>query len=359
MEKLIESPEEVIKNKNVFQNYKWCTSPKGRSKLVNINHLNDMHKLSKTKDNLIKENEDKYQKRENSIIDNSERYKPDMLVMTEWGIGKIANINPESQIGVVKIEGNEVEFPLSTLNTALTIYLCILCRDSTMWAEVKIGFDYTTNLLKKKICSFVKCHQSQIVLIHSGQKIDKNQNIFELGVYEKDVFLAVIKDPQELFILRTKTIKTTNKQPLFNAISFKTNQDIVLTGIGFYRNNNIDVSFDLLIYEENPVLSSSIKLVYSNKKILVKCEGAKENEIYKHKINHLEIKENVQYQIHQYLSSTDSNQNIGFKCLETVEEKNTLISFTFYNCLIQGRSNSTTVEEGMIPIIYFYIKTEN
>lgn len=290
------------------------------------------------------------------VIDNSEKYKVDMIVMTEWGIGKIISIN-EGGIAIVKIEGSEVEFPLMSLNTSLTVYCCILCKDSSNWIEIKVEFDFAVYALKKKIALMLRCHPSQVILIHGGRKVDKNVNIFELGIYEKDVFLAIIKDPQELSVMRSKSIKTSTKQPIYNAIRVKVNQDIILTALGLFKNNMSDVYYDMLIFEEDQ--NNNLKLVYSEKKILVKSEGVKENTVFKHKISNIELKENVNYQIHQYLNQADSNQNLGVKCNEEVVEKFTQITFQFSNCKIQGRTNSTDTEEGMIPMIYFYIKTEN
>ena len=345
MEKL-ELPE-----KNIFRKFSWKQKTNGEYNIApreaNSNEYS-LRKLSQhpvnTKPNHMK------------ILNNNEKFKNSMSVMTEWGVGKILNLL-ENDIALCRIEGSDIEFPLMNLNTSLTIYICILCKDSSYWTEIKLGFDYTVNQLKQKISTIVKCHPSQIVIVHNGRKVTKSVNVFELGIYEKDVFLAIIKDPNELTVLRSKVHKTTNKNPIFNAIKLKVNSDVVLTGLGLYKNNSIDLYYQILIFEEDK--NSNLKIIFSEKKILVKTEGTKESEIHKHKISNLDLKENVSYHIHQYLDDTNSNQNIGFKCFEGVEEKNTDILFEFSNCRIQGRSNSTDVEEGMIPCLYFYVKTES
>ena len=183
-------------------------------------------------------------------------------------------------------------------------------------------------------------------------------NIFDLGVYEKDTFLAIIKDTQEFQVLRCKNYKASNKQNAYNAIRIKVNHDIILTGIGFMKNNCSDVNYQLIIFEEEA--NQNLKLLYSEKQITIKCINSKdENPIYKHKIAGFEIKKNSFYQIHQYLNRTDNNQNIGVKSVEDVEEKNTGIVFSFSNCQILGRENNTNVEEGMIPSIYYFVTSEN
>jgi hypothetical protein len=140
-------------------------------------------------------------KSENNVIDNTERVKQDSYVMTEWGIGKVKKL--ENGIATVLIEGNPAEFPKEMLPTSLPVYLCILCKDMTYWVSLKVEFFYNIGILKSKIAQFMQCHHSQIVLVHSGAKIDKKTvSIMELGVYENDVILALIKDPQELQIFR-------------------------------------------------------------------------------------------------------------------------------------------------------------
>lgn len=114
----------------------------------------------------------------------------------------------------------------------------------------------------------------------------------------------------------------------------------------------MDVYYDLFIFEEN---EHNQKLIFNEKRITVRKDELEENEVFKYKINNIEIKANVVYQIHQYLNGADSNQYFGCKGNETVEEKCTLIPFKFSSCEIPGKTNSTDVEEGMIPTIYFYV----
>ena len=112
--------------------------------------------------------------------------------------------------------------------------------------------------------------------------------------------------------------------------------------------------YHLIIFEEEA--NGNLKLVYTEKKILVKS-GTNESPIYKHKISILDLKQNVFYQIHQYIDSTDSNQNISVKCAEEISEKHTGVTFTFSNCKISGKTNSSDIEEGLIPSLYFYVKS--
>lgn len=290
------------------------------------------------------------------LIDNSVSLKLDSLVMTEWGVGKVTNSKLEDGTVQVKIEENQLAFSPESIKVNLDIYLCILCKDSSYWVDMKIDFGFTIQSLKQKISQFIKCHPSQIVIIHSGAKVDKkNQSLVDIGVYEKDVFLIAIKDPQELSIFRCKSSKLINKNVSYNALKFSASQDIIFSAIGFYKNKGVDLYYDLYLYEEQ---SQGLKMIYSEKKILVKKDEFEENEIYKYKINNIEIKENTLYQIHQYLNTAENNQFIGTKGSESMEEKTTLITLKFFNCEIPGKENSSDLDEGMIPAFYFFVKTD-
>ena len=135
-------------------------------------------------------------------------------------------------------------------------------------------------------------------------------------------------------------------------MKFSVAHNIIITGVGFYKNKTNDVYYDLFIFEE---IGNNSNLIFSEKKVIVRKDELEENEVYKHRINNIEIKANTIYQIHQYLGKTEKNQYIGLKGTECIEEKSTLISFKFFNCEIPGRVNSTDIEEGMIPAIYFYV----
>ena len=138
---------------------------------------------------------------ENRVLDNTERIKLDGFVMTEWGVGKVKKI--ENGIVTVIIEGNPIDLSKDNISTYLPVYLCILSKDITYWVSIKIEFHYTIGYLKTKIAQFMKCHHSQIVIVHNGAKIDKKGlSLFDMGIYENDVILVAIKDPQELMIVR-------------------------------------------------------------------------------------------------------------------------------------------------------------
>jgi len=292
------------------------------------------------------------------VIDNEEQFKSGMVVMTEWGLGTIVKISEE--IASVKIEGTDVDFPLISLNTMISIYLCIVTKDTTTWAEVKLPFDYLINDLKIKVARIINSHQSQVLLVHNGAKIEKNVNVFELGIYERDTFLAIIKDPQEFKIFRSlNNYRTAKNENSHHAIRLKVNQNIIITAIGLLKNYFSHVTYQIIVFEEEKN-NSNLKLVFSDKQINVNCMSSKEdNLIHKHLITNLEIRKDVYYQIHQNVNKTDINQSICVKCNETIEDKLSGVLFNFSNCEIIGKENSTSTEEGMIPSIYYTVTSEN
>ena len=173
--------------------YKWIQDKYGNWNLEKIKK-EDPKECNQNDKKAIEKNEIK-------TLDNTQRIKQDTFVMTEWGVGKVNKI--EDEIATVIIEGQPVEFPKETLTTSLPVFLCILCKEITFWVDIKVEFFYNIATLKSKIAQFIKCHHSQIIIIHHGLKVDKKSlPLIEMGIYERDVILVVIKDPQELNILR-------------------------------------------------------------------------------------------------------------------------------------------------------------
>ena len=192
----LENKENIEKQTNAdfvngnISSHKWNQDKYGNWILEAINK-DEANEFSQPKDKSL----------EKKILNNTERIKQETFVMTEWGIGKVTKIVDD--IATVLIEGNPVEFHKETLTTSLPIYLCILCKDNTYWIDLIIEFFYNISILKSKIAQFMKCHHSQIIIIHKGVKVDKkNLSLMEMGIYERDILLVVIKDPQELNIIR-------------------------------------------------------------------------------------------------------------------------------------------------------------
>jgi hypothetical protein len=187
-------PENNFKSQSfdgkTVSSYKWTQDKYGNWVLEKCSKEDTSKTQSKTEEN-----------NDIKVLDNTERIKPEGFVMTEWGVGRVKKI--ENGKVTVTIEGNPVEFSKETISTHTPVYLCILSKDVTYWVSLKIEYFYTIAVLKSKIAQFMKCHHSQIVIVHNGAKVDKKGlSLIEMGIYENVVILVVIKDPQELMIVR-------------------------------------------------------------------------------------------------------------------------------------------------------------
>lgn len=289
------------------------------------------------------------------IMDNTDKLKLDKYVITEWGLGKI--IKKENQLVTVDIYGNPAEFPESAIKLNYSITVLVLIGDGSLLLDLKVDSSTTISKFKKKIAEIVNSHASLIVLVHSGRKVENEKSILELGIYDKDSFMAIVKDPSETVISRGGNLFLNSKfSNNFNAIKFKCDEDVVLTGLGLYRNESSDVYYDILVYEENENVQH---LVFNEKKILVLRKNKEGDEIFKYAISHLEIKKNRFYQIHQNILNTDvSSQYSGIGFVKEVESQKSQIKFTFFECNLNAKMNGTNTERGLVPSLYYMIKTD-
>lgn len=338
-----------LPKENIFAKFRWLQDSTGSYKLISMDEAN---KDVKTQTRSRSESKDL---KEDNVIDNTKRFKENMSVMTEWGVGNITKLDAEMTKATIKIEGTELEFPLTAVRTELNIYCCILNKEGTQWAEVKLNFDATTLMIKKKIASLCNCHHSQVVLVHNGSKIKRNLTISELGLYEREILLCVIKDPIEHSIIRCSSYITSPRHAGINSIRCLFTDIVYMTGLGFLKNNCIAVYYDLFIYEENQT-TYHLNLIYSEKRILV--DPSIEGNVYKHTLPEIPLKKNTWYEFQQFLHSSDNNQVIGMKCIEEYTDNILDIQVKFANSKASKGHNCTDVNEGMIPAFYFCMKNE-
>ena len=139
--------------------------------------------------------------RDLSEIENFEKFRVGTVVSCCWGEGKITNIKANG-MAEVRIEGNEIELPLSELNPYLRLYFYILKAEGSVWADMQFDWSDTSLQIKLKVADVVACHPSQVVLIHNGKKIADDFVLMNSNTYEKDRFLVVINDPVEFTLKR-------------------------------------------------------------------------------------------------------------------------------------------------------------
>ena len=228
-------------NKNSENLHKiWYTDENGQESLISYqNYKNILEKSnSNSSFNSNSENENNNQP---NVLDLTEQIKPGMLVMSEWGEGKVISINKSDQTIILSIEGENHSFNISNVNPLINIFVCVVIKNTTNWLNLKIFFDDNCFNIKSKISKIFKCNINQIILIHNNKKItDNNKSTFNMGLYENGCLLCVIKEKEDSLNLRFKNKKLVNKINKFNFISISVDQKILLKNLLFYRNLKID-----------------------------------------------------------------------------------------------------------------------
>lgn len=314
----------------------------------------------------IQESKGKVEAKINDIIDFSEKVKKDSIVNTEWGPGRVKSVNKENKTCLVEIESNEVSFPILSVNPSINIYGCIIDKMKTHWMLMKINFNDTALSIKQKIGKIFQVHHSQILLIHSGYVVTENVSVFDMGLFEKDDILIVIKDKKEFSFKRFKSVKIISQSSGFNSISLKFSDNIILTGLGFYKSPNSDTHYELIIKDNDSNVMLSIQNIVVKKmekdvntnnidKLTVKYKIGEEIVFYKDKI--YEIQQNV----NMYSRSDETNflsQCVGYQSQDGYNSKNGL-KITFYDSKLNdddGKENMSSPSTGKIPIIYYTFK---
>jgi len=368
-------PKETDKNEfDIFSSFQWKQSKNGKIHFLDLNteeNENCFNENLISEFNLIQVNsgvsEKSYQspnkkfralklERADRILDNTDKFKIDKFVITEWGLGKI--IKKENNLITVDIYGTQQEFVENAIKLNYTITVLVLIGENSYLLDLKVDSSTTILRFKKKIADIVNTHSSLIVLVHGGRKVEDEKSILELGIYDKDSFMAIVKDPSESVISRGGNILLNSKyNNNFNAIKFKCDEDIRLTGLGLYRNDVGDVNYDLLIFEEKDGLPH---LIFNEKKVLVLRKKHEGDEIFKYAISHIDIKKNRIYQIHQNIIGSDiSSQYSGIGFSKEVEIRKMGIKFSFFDCNLTSKINGTNNERGLIPSLYFMVKTDD
>lgn len=347
----------------------WKQRPNGTHCLESPYANNNQSNSNKDNSNSsMKKSSGNAQEKVNDFIDLSEKIKKDAIVNTEWGPGKIISVDKANQTCKIKIENEELSFPLMSVNPSLNIYACIIDKSKTNWAMLKVTFQDTSLSIKQKIAKMYQVHHSQIILIHGGVVISDNKGVFDIGLFETDDLLIVIKDKKEFAFKRFRNVKIINQNSGYNSIFIKANDNIILTGVGFFKNTNSDVYYELIIKD------SEKNVLYTAQNILVKKPGKSidtnsiDKLIVKYKLGEEVVfdKDKV-YEIQQNLniySGISSNQGLHSQCIgyQTVDGYNPEngLKITFIESTNStnenGKENMTSVTLGMIPALYYTFK---
>ena len=318
-------------NQNPQNQHKiWYTDENGQESLISYqNYKNIIEKSSINSSN--DSNSENNINNKPDVLDLTEQIKPGMLVMTDWGEGKVISINKTEQTIVLSIEGENHSFNISAVNPFIYIYICVVVKNTTNWLNLKIFYDDNCYNIKSKISKIFKCHINQIILIHNNKKItDNNKSSFNMGLSKNGCLLCVIKEREDSLNLRFKNKKLVNKINKFNFISISVDQKILLKNLLFYRNLKIDLNYSIIIKDITNINEQKILLLIEN--IIIP------------KVNLNDIK-NLGFAINDEIENFDFFEKIeSFLCKFKIEEEFYLEKNNVYE-IIQIVNNYSEIDE--------------
>ena len=360
----LEYPSLISNNR--FPHLCWTSQPSdGTSTLIQMDSLTKNENQNSKNQNILNptsiiDQNESFQINNKDTLDLSDNFAVNSIVMTEWGTAKITLINKELQTVKLRIEDQEIEYPFIGLNPFLQIYVCIVHKDNIKWAVIKISLNETCYSIKNKIGKMFNVHPSRIILIFKEKKInDYNTIIYNLSFYEKAELLAVIRDPIEYCKFRFKNCDVKNFNSKFNSISVKTNVNVIITGIAFYKNKLNDIYYELIIKDNNKNIIFEADNIFVPKKDENEENSKKETYMVKYNLNkEIIFEKNKIYEIQQNFYNNIKDQYYGIQQGDNLADENG-VTFTFSKTELNSENsieNSTKIEQGLIPGIYYSFK---
>ena len=163
--------------------------------LIPFNKSNYLKLLNQQ--NFEKDVDDQKEKKQ-KIVDISDNFRIDMLVPTNWGPGKVVNIDDLTKKITIKIEGVEQIFDMFEIHPYLTILFHVFFKDQNLIDKKvilneNIFLDDKIGKIKKKISCIFQADETKVIILHKGQILaDNNLKISECGLYEQESLLVVI-----------------------------------------------------------------------------------------------------------------------------------------------------------------------
>ena len=357
-------------NTKPFPRLCWLSEKTGSTNLIQMNPSLEKkntqnfiieNQIDSNSFSIINQSENSVNNNKKEILDLSDNFKINSIVMSAWGPGKITYVNKDLHKVKLRIEDEEQEFDFSALNPFIQIYICIVNENNIKWTLLKFNLSDTCYIIRNKIGNLLNIHSSRVLLIHRGYKIkDYNKTIFSLGLFEKDELLCVIREPIEYFKYRFKSFIKSNSNSGLNSISLKTNKNIIVTGVAFYKNDTFDINYELIIKDNEGVIIYEDDNIFVTKKEVIVDNYKKETFMVKYKLKNEIIFEGYKcYEIQQNIINNNiKEQYIGNQLSENLADENgVIISFieTKMN-KINIKDNSTKVDQGLIPGIYYSFK---
>ena len=135
----------------------WYTEPNGQETLIPYQKYQSLIEKS----NSLNSNNENSNINNNKpdVLDLTEQIRIGMLVMTDWGEGKVISINKTEKTLVINIEGNNHTFNISNVNPLINIFICVVIKNITNWLNLKILSDDNCFNIKSKIAKIYKCNK--------------------------------------------------------------------------------------------------------------------------------------------------------------------------------------------------------
>jgi len=133
-----------------------------------------------------------------SILDLTEDFRIGMMIMSDWGPGKVVSVNKATKKVVLNIEGQERTFDMIELHSALQIYIHVYFKkkdlsDKRVIISASVLLDDTIEQLKKKIADIFGGDENKVIIVHGGNKLTDNKlKIYQSGIFYLDTLLVVI-----------------------------------------------------------------------------------------------------------------------------------------------------------------------
>lgn len=321
-------------NSQIFNKSKITSEPMKELSWTQLaNGYSALQAIKKKEEHLMKRSDTvsiSNQAKDKKTLDNSVKFKVDKMVFTEWGIGKITSVSNESRSCKVKIEGDEVSFGFDFITPFINIFFCVLTKSRNDWIALKFNIGDIVGTIRRKLSTIYVCHYSQILLVHSGEKLTSDsEKLSELGLFEGDEMLAVVKDPQAYSYAMFSLAKKMTLSSGCNSISFNVNENIMLTGILFYRNDSVEIMLDLTISENTD--DSNMNVLYQVFNLSIKAVDPLEgNNTIQIDFPSIPIKKGRDYEIKQTLNQSLANQYIGCKLSDDKQTGNG-VKFDFFD----------------------------
>jgi len=273
------------------------------------------------------------------------------LVMTPKGIGRLIKNNAGIAIIRIKDEGNEEQFPISSITNYFNCFIVDYSRCNIDITRLKLKVsgkveDIYTELSKLKK---INPEEYNYYLVYDKNKL-KNENTFEqLNLLNNAKFLITSKNKVAYTVSRYVNIKQFWYIYNLDGICFSSSKRIKLIGVGLFGSHDNKVINGTLRILEGPsvmgktIIEENVEVQPSNNKLAAITKITFSKPVL--------CVQNQDYSI-VFSTKTNGNSFYGTNGKTEIEgEKGVFFSFK----RVLGKSGGTGVETGNFPELYYYL----